>query len=133
MLYIDPNHDKFAAHGIQLPPNIGTLQGYSDYKRKKEKVPQLSVTQFDEHIQELSALLMQPWFNIRRLEVLCQEDECHVDAMHKYCEYLRKNNLEMKKYYQSTDPIQGDDSASLITLSATNGLVSSELLCWRRS
>ena len=124
--YINPHYDKFAARSIQLPPNICTLHGYNDYKRKKEKVPQLSTVQLDKHVQELSALLMQLWFNIKRLEFLWLEVECLVDAMHKYCEYLRVKNLEPEKHHQSTEPTQGDDSASLITLPAANGPVSSE-------
>ena len=34
--YIDPHHDKFVARGIQLPPHLGTLEGYNDYKQKRE-------------------------------------------------------------------------------------------------
>ena len=85
--YIDPHHDKFVAHG--------TLEGYNDYKRKKERVPQLSAVQLNEHVQELSALLMQPWFTIKRFELLRQEVEGLVGAMHKYCEYLRGKDLEI--------------------------------------
>ena len=124
--YIDPHHDKFVARGIQLPPHLGTLEGYNDYKRKKERVPQLSAVQLNEHVQELSALLMQPWFTIKRFELLRQEVEGLVGAMHKYCEYLRGKDLEIKKHHQSPEPAQGDDNASLITLPVTSGPVLSE-------
>ena len=120
--YIDPHHDKFVARGIQLPPHLGTLEGYSDYKQKKERVPQLSAVQ----LNKLSALLMQPWFTIKRFELLRQKVEDLVGTMHKYCEYLRGKDLEIKKHHQSPEPAQGDDNASLITLPVTSGPVLSE-------
>ena len=62
-------------------------------------MPQLSAVQLNEHVQELSGLLMQPWFTIKRFELLRQEVEGLVGAMHKYCEYLRGNEYAPEDRY----------------------------------
>lgn len=108
--YIDVHHEKFAARSILLPSRIGALQGYNDYKRKKEKAPRLSAVQLNNHVQELSGVLMQPWFSSKRFEILRQEVEVLVNAMKTYCEYLENKDSEMKERHQSLEPSQSDDN-----------------------
>ena len=56
--YLDTHHEKFSSRGISLVPLLGSLQGYNDFRRKKEKEPRLSVESLQHHIQVLSDCLM---------------------------------------------------------------------------
>ena len=78
--YIDPHHSKLASCSIHQPTHLGSFEDYNDWKRKKEKEPQLSVSDINHHIQELSGVLMQPWFCKKRFEVLRNEVEVLVDG-----------------------------------------------------
>ena len=86
-------------------------------------MPQLSAVLLNKHVQELSTLLMQPWFHNKRFKLLRQEVEGLMDALRKYCEYLRGKDTAMKKHHQSPKPTEGEDNASFITLPATSGPV----------
>ena len=122
--YIDPHHSKFASRSIHLPPQLGSLEGYNDYKRKKEKEPQLSVSGIDHHAQELSGALMQPWFYQKRYATLRNEVERLVESLQKYCEYLKNRNNFMIEHHQSMTQSQVvDDNASLIFLPICSGLI----------
>ena len=83
--YLDTHHEKFSSRAICLPPLLGSLKGYNDFRRKKEKEPQLSVESLEQHIQILSDCLMQPWILQRVFSNLRHELQVLVDAMHKYC------------------------------------------------
>ena len=119
--YIDPHHEKFADRGIHLPPHLGAFQGYNDYKRKKEKEPRISADELNHHVQELSGMLMQPWFCKRRFELLRNEVKMFVDAMQKYGEYLKGKSALMKEHHQSMEPDHPKDNASLATLPIASG------------
>ena len=82
--YLDTHHEKFLSRGILLPPVLGSLQGYNDFHRKKEKEPRLSVELFEYHIQQLTDRVMQPWCLKKVFDPLRNEVEKLVDAMHKY-------------------------------------------------
>lgn len=106
--YIDPHHSKFASRNIHLPPQLGSFEGY-DYKHKKEKEPQLSVSGISHHVQELSNLLMQPWFHHRRFELLRKEVEMLVEGLQKYGEYLKGRSEFMIEHHQSMTQSQKVD------------------------
>ena len=125
--YIDPHHSKFTSRSIHLPPHLSSFEGYNDYKRKKEKEPQLSVSDISHRIQELSGALMQPWFLHKRLEILRSEVEVLVEGLQKYSEYLKNRNESMVEHHQSMTQSQlVDDNASLSTLTVCSGLVHSD-------
>ena len=80
---------------------------------RKKKEPRLSADVLTQHVQELSELLMQPWFCVKRLEMLRKEVEMLVDAMQKYSEYLNGKNANMQKHHQSIEPCQLTDNTRL--------------------
>ena len=124
MWYIDPHHEKFASHGIKLPPSLGAFHGYNDYMRKKkEKEPRLSADELSDQLQELSGMLMQPWFYKRRFELLRNKVEMFVDALQKYRDNLKGKSSLMKEHHQSMEPDHPEDNASLATLPVASGPV----------
>ena len=124
--YIDPHHSKFASRNILLPPQLGSFEGYNDYKRKNEMEPPHSGSSISHHVEELSGLLMQPWFHHRRFELLRKEVEMLVDWLQKYCEYLKGRKEFMIEHHKSTSESQVvDDNTSLATLPICSDLVHS--------
>ena len=125
--YIDPHHSKFAGRSIHLPPQLGSLEDYNDYRCKKEKEPQLSVSGISIHVQELSGALMQPWFHHRRFELLRTEVEMLVEGLQKYCEYLKGRNEFMTEHHQSMTQSQLlDENTTLTNLPICSGLTHSD-------
>ena len=61
---------------------LGSLEGYMTTKERKDA--QAFCIALDEHIQQLNEILMQPWLARTHFQVLWQELECLVGAMHKY-------------------------------------------------
>ena len=59
--HLDPHHGRFRDHSLALPACFEKFQGYNDWKRKKERCPQLCQAELDRHIQALSTVLSQPW------------------------------------------------------------------------
>lgn len=47
--YLDAHHEKFSSRTIQIPDHFSQFHGYNDFKRKKEKEPQLSASSLEEH------------------------------------------------------------------------------------
>ena len=118
--YLDTHHDKFMSRGIPLPPVLGSLQGYNDFRRKKEKEPRLSVESFEHHIQQLTDSLMQPWFLQKAFDPLRNEVGILVDAMHKYCEYLKDKSSKVTEHHQLV-AFEHSDNATLVVIDAVSG------------
>ena len=116
--YIDPHHNKFAERGIHLPDCFSVYQGYNDYKKKKEKEPRLSKEGLEQHIQQLSHLLMQPWMSSKRFEVIYKDVEKLVDSLHAYKQYLCHQCDRVKSHQQLPQPVCSETNASLVTVSA---------------
>ena len=117
--YLDAHHGKFTSRGIRFPSRFAQFQGYNDYKRKKEKEPRLSSEELKHHIDELSGMLLQPWFSGTKFNSLRSDVEELVESMKKYMEYLTTQTDRIKAHQSSTDPTPQEDKASLTTLPAT--------------
>ena len=118
--YIDPHHSKFVGRGIHLPDRFSMYRGYNDFKKKKEKEPRLSKEGLEQHIQQLSTILMQPWMSSKRFEVIRKDVDKLVNSLHAYKEYLLHQCDRVKSYQQSPQPVFDETNASLITISANN-------------
>ena len=61
--YLDPHHNKLSKCGIHLPEHFLRYNGYSDFKRKKEKEPRLSNEGIKQHIEQLKGASPPPTYN----------------------------------------------------------------------
>ena len=52
-----------------LPARFAAFQGYNDFIRKKEELRR-SADGLNHHLEELSAVLIQPWFSVKQFEVV---------------------------------------------------------------
>ena len=90
--YLDSHHQRLASRGIRLPKEVGVLQGYNDWRKKKMKEARISSSGLDGPVQSLSRTLFQPWLAKREYTELRSLTEGITDAMHKYKEYLDQKN-----------------------------------------
>ena len=106
-------------------------KGYNDFKRKKEKEPRLSREGLEQHIQQLSTILMQPWMSSKQFEAIRKDVDKLVDSLDAYKEYLLhqcdrdKEYLlhqcdRVKSHQQSPQPVSNETNASLVIISANN-------------
>ena len=99
--YLDPHHGRFKDRSLPLPACFEKFQGYNDWKRKKEKCPQLSQADLDKHIQALSSLLSQPWSHKLYFKTLQSKLVQLVETMKHYLAYLKRHNEAMKVVHSS--------------------------------
>ena len=97
--YLDPHHNRFRDRSLALPARFEKFQGYNDWKKKKEKCPQLSQAELDRHVQAVSALLSQPWSHKACFKPLQSKLVELVESMKRY---LKKHNEAMKVVHSST-------------------------------
>ena len=64
---------------------------------------------------------MQPWILQRIFNNLRDKLQILVDAMHKYCTYLKDKSLKMTEHHQSLLSSQSTSNASLVFLNASPG------------
>ena len=95
--YLDPHHGHFGDRSLVLPACFEKFQGYNDWKKKKEKRPQLSQAELDRHIQALSSILSQPWSHKPYFNALQSKLVQFVETMKQYLGYLKRHNETMKK------------------------------------
>ena len=125
--YIDAHHDKFRDRSIPLPARFASFRGYNDYKKKREKEPQLSAESLQFHVDQLSAGLMQPWIAVKRYDTLRGDVEKLVDALHRYKQYLTSKCEQMKLSQQVQEKPSPEGVATLTTVQPmTNGPTSSQ-------
>lgn len=117
--YLDPHHSKFESRHIHIPDTFKMFSGYNDYKRKKEKAPQLSADELDYHIQQLGGMVLQPWMSSDLFLSLKSEVENLVEAMRKYYQYLVDKNSVMTLHHHSMESSQTLENASVKVISAT--------------
>ena len=123
--YLDPHHHKFTQQGLHIPHRFSSFTGYNDFKKKKQKPPHISSEELTFHVQELSSVLMQPWFGAKRFELLRKDVEHLVDSMEKYKSYLCVHTEKVKLRHSEVTLSPPEDNASLVTLSGSGGLTSS--------
>ena len=114
--YLDPHHDKFTSRSIHIPEIFLAFRGYNDYKKKKEKEPQLSSESLKHHYDVLSGILMQPWIAQKRYDVIRKNVENLVEALHKYNSYLNSQCEKMKSQQLHFKQIHAEENASLCML-----------------
>lgn len=119
--YLDPHHSKFTNRSIVIPERFSVYTGYNDFRRKKEKEPRLSTEGLEQHIGQLSSLLMQPWMTGKRFEAICSDIEKLVDALHAYKSYLISQCSRVRLQQQAPERLLGDENnASLVTVAASS-------------
>ena len=127
--YLDPHHYKLRNQGIHIPERFCCFTGYNDYKKKKkQKPPRISSEEIHFHIQELSSILMQPWFTVKRFELLRNDIESLVDSLEKYKHYLCEHTEKVKSHQNELTLPPPEDNASLTTLPGSGGPTSSKYL-----
>ena len=104
--YLDPHHNRFKDRSLALPACFEKFQGYNDWKKKKEKCPQLSQAELDQHVQALSTLLSQPRSHKAHFKFLQTKLVELVETMKQYLSYLKKHNEAMKVVHSSTSVIR---------------------------
>ena len=124
--YLDPHHSKLASRGITLPTNFMAFQGYNDFRRKKQKEPQLSTEELTHHIDELSGVLMQPWFAAKQFVAVRADIEQLVHAMHKYQSFLSSQKEKVQARQQAIKEVHPEDSATLVTLPGNSSATGAE-------
>ena len=75
--YLDPHHECFSARSLAIPASFHKFKGYNDWKRKREKCPQLTQHDLDKHVQAISSLLSQPWDHMNRFKKLSYISRCN--------------------------------------------------------
>ncbi len=76
---------------------------YNDYKRKKEKKPQLSQVGLNHYVQHLSDYLLQPWFCRSMYSELRDVTDKLVNGMRRYVIYLRESSERVSTAHVSTE------------------------------
>ena len=104
--YLDPHHDRFRDRSLAIPTCFASFKGYNDWKRKKEKCPQLRQPDLDKHVQALSSLLSQPWCYKPHFKPLQKELAGLVEVMKQYLSYLQKHNQSVKATHASPSPLR---------------------------
>ena len=79
--YIDPHWDKLVSRGVHMPVRFARFRGYNDFRQQKRKVTQLCSSVLNDHIQELSGLVMQPWFALDMFKELRNDIEQLADCL----------------------------------------------------
>ena len=123
--YLDPHHYNLRSQGIHVPARFS---GYYDFKKKKHKLPRISSEDLHFHIQELSGMLMQKWFAVKRFELLRNDIENLVDSLDKYKRYLCEHTEKVKSRQSELSLTSSEENASLITLPGSGGRTSSTCL-----
>lgn len=100
--YLDPHHSRFRDRSIAIPTSFEKFHGYNDWKKKKEKCPQLSQAELDRHVQAISTLLSQPWSHKPHFKPLQSKLVQLVEALKQYLNYLKKHNEAMKVVHSSS-------------------------------
>ena len=104
--YLDPHHPQFKDRSCEITGAFAKFQDYTNWKRKKEKKPQISYVELDRHVQSLSIILSQPWCHKPNFKYLNSELSSIVEVMRKYCNYLQKHNQSMKTAHSSPSPMR---------------------------
>lgn len=104
--YLDPHHTQFKDRSCEISGVFAKFQDYNNWKRKKEKKPQISFVELDKHVQSLSDVLSQPWCHKPLFKHLNLELMSLVEVMRKYSNYLRKHNQSMKVVHSSPSPMR---------------------------
>ena len=71
-----------------MPERFARFHGYNDFRQQKRKVRQLCSSVLNDHIQELSGLVTQPWFALDMFKELRNDIEQLVDCLKVYEDYL---------------------------------------------
>ena len=90
--YIDPCRKLFVERCIHLPPIFDPLEGYNDWKAKKEKKPQLSYEGLTLQLDHLTQLLNQPWLFKPSFKRLHDIISALAEGFDKYRQYLKQQN-----------------------------------------
>ena len=112
--YLDPHHERFSARSLASPASFHKFKGYNDWKRKREKCPQLTQHDLDKHVQAISSLLSQPWSHMNRFKKLKSELVTLVDVMKQYLSYLKKHSDAMKEAHSSTSVLHSVEENILL-------------------
>ena len=115
--YIDPHWDKLVSRGVHMPVRSATFRGYNHFRQQKRKVTQLCSSVLNDHIQELSGLVMQPWFALDVFNELRNDIEQLADCLKVYEDYLIAQSCKVGEHHQIVT-VQGsqDDNISLETM-----------------
>ena len=103
MRYLDPHHQHLASRGIHLLKEVGALQGYNDWRKKKIKEPRITSSRLDQHIQSFSRNLSTLWLTKSEYAEFLSLTEGITKAMHIYEEYLDQKNENMKDAHRQTE------------------------------
>lgn len=104
--YIDPHHNTLRQRGVVIPNLFKKFSGYNDYKRKKEKKPQLSQLVLNQHVQLLGEYLSQPWFCRSIYSNLRTDTEKLAEGLRKYEHYLRDSSERVNRLHHLTELIR---------------------------
>ena len=115
---------QLASRGIRLPKEVGALQGYNDWRKKKVKKPRIRSSGLDGHIQSPSQTLSLPWLPKSEYAKRRSLIEGITDAMRKYKGYLDPKNEGMKEAHRLAAPRQlVSDVLEVCTLEASDSTV----------
>ena len=104
--YLDPHHDRLKDRSCEITGCFAKFKDYNNWKRKKEKKPQISFVELDRHVQALSGVLSQPWCHKAHFKRLQSELLSLDEVMKKYGNYLRKHSESMKLVHASPSPVR---------------------------
>ena len=115
--YIDPHWDKLVSRGVHMPVRFARFRGCNDFRQQKRKVTQLFSSVLNDPVQELSGLVMQPWFALDMFNELRNDIEQLADCLKVYEDYLIAQSCKVGEHHQIVT-VQGsqDDNISLETM-----------------
>ena len=88
--YLDPHRERFKERSISLP--FAQFHDYYDWKTQKKGRPVIKSPELKQHMDELSLILMKPWWNNDHVQVFKAKVDLMLQGMAKYYKYLNRNN-----------------------------------------
>ncbi len=88
--YLDPHRERFKERSIHLP--FPQFNGYYDWKAQKKPRPVVKSPELKDQMDELSSILMIPWWNADHVGTFKAKAVQLLDGMAKYYKYLNRNN-----------------------------------------
>ncbi len=88
--YLDPHRERFKERSIHLP--FSQFNNYYDWKAQKKPKPVVKSADLKDRMDELSSILMKPWWKNDHVQVLKAKMDQMLDGMAKYHKYLNRNN-----------------------------------------
>lgn len=104
--HVTCHHQFFKDRSAAIPDIFAKFSNMNDYAKKKKSKPRLQSSSLKTYIEELSAFLVQPWFNrqsFKFFNVACNQ---LVESLKKVYDFLTEQNEKQKEQHVSNTEIR---------------------------